>query len=70
MIRILTHVLSDAAVHIEGIVAQLRVGVAGLEQETVGTELGLGDVAHTLVVLVTLFGVREEAVLLRTSEVN
>lgn len=45
------------------------VGVAGLEEQAVGTQLGLGDVVHALVVQVALLGVGEESVLLRAVEI-
>ena len=65
---VLTDKLPRAALHIKGIIAELAVGVAGLEEKSVRTELGLRDVSDTLVVFVALFGVGEETVRLRTFE--
>ena len=65
---VLTNVFTVSTVDIEGIVAELRVGVCGVKQKTVGAELFLGEVGDTLVVLVALLQVGEEPVLLRATE--
>ena len=65
---VLTNIFTVSTVNIEGIVAELRVGVCGIKQKTVGTELFLGEVGDTLVVLVALLQVGEEPVLLRATE--
>ena len=64
----LTDIFSETAVHVEGIVAELRVGVGCVEQESVRAELLLRDLGHALVVLVALLRVGKEPVLLRTTE--
>ena len=65
---VLTNIFTVSTVNIEGIVAELRVGVCGIKQKTVGTELFLGEVGHTLVVLVALLQVGEEPILLGATE--
>ncbi len=66
---VLTDELSRPAVDVEGVVALLMVGVTGLEQESVGTELGLRDVVDALVVQVALLRIGEEPVAFRTLEI-
>ena len=68
--KLLTDKFSGTTVNIERIITKLAVGIRGLEQKTVGTKLGLGNVVDTLVVLVALLGVGEEPVYLRTSELS
>ena len=65
---VLTDKLPVATVNVERVITLLVVGVAGLEEQTVGAELGLRDVVHALVVQVALLGIGEEAVLLRAVE--
>ena len=64
----LTDIFSGAAVHVEGIITKLVVGVGGLEQEAVGTEFLLCHLSDALVIFITLFGIREESIWLGTSE--
>ena len=66
----LTNKFPGAALHVKGIVAELAVGVGGLEEQTVRTELGLRHVGHTLVVLVALLRVGEEPVRLGALELG
>ena len=65
---VLTNIFTVSTVNIEGIVAELRVGVCGVKQKTVGAELFLGEVGDTLVVLVALLQVGEEPILLGATE--
>ena len=64
----LTDIFSETAVHVEGIVTKLIIGVRSLEEETVRAELLLWDLSRALVVFITLFWVWEEAVWFWTLE--
>ncbi len=66
---LLTDELPVSADDVEWVVASLLIGVAVLEEEAVGTQLGLGHAASALVVQVALVQRGEEAVLLGALEV-
>jgi len=62
----LLDIFPGPTVYIEWIVAQFRVRIRGVEQESVRTVFLLRYVTHTLVILVTLVWVWEETILLWT----